>query len=213
MAGGGEAAHVGADLGDDHLRGQVTDARDAPQQPDRLAEKVENAAHLRVGLGNGGIQGLNLAQVQAQQEAMPFGDAPLQGSTQPLGWRLDAALHQGEQPIGIALALDQRRQNGAAGHAHDLGQHRGQLEVGVLQRLLDTLNVAGLLTHELLAGAQQGAQVLRRLRARTKLGRIRPWASRSASQSASATSVLRPGTFFTWAALARNSVTSPSART
>ena len=41
----------------------------------------------------------------------------------------------------------------------------------------------------------------------TKLARIRPWASRSASQVASFTSVLRPGTFLTWAALARISST------
>ena len=44
----------------------------------------------------------------------------------------------------------------------------------------------------------------------TKLGRTSPWASRSASQAASATSVLRPGTFFTCAALARISTRSPS---
>ena len=49
--------------------------------------------------------------------------------------------------------------------AHDLGQHRGELEVGVLQRLLDALDVAGLLAHQLLAGAHQGAHLLdRRLR-------------------------------------------------
>ena len=49
--------------------------------------------------------------------------------------------------------------------AHDLAQHRGELEVGVLQRFLDALHMAGLLAHELLAGAQQGAQLLgRRLR-------------------------------------------------
>ena len=49
-------------------------------------------------------------------------------------------------------------------------------------------------------------------RSGTKLARIRPCASRSASQIASATSVLRPGTFFTCAALARISVKSPSDR-
>ena len=47
MRGGGEAAHVGADLGDDDLRGQVTDAGDGPQQPHRLTERVEVAVHLR----------------------------------------------------------------------------------------------------------------------------------------------------------------------
>src|SRR3954465_1462780 len=42
----------------------------------------------------------------------------------------------------------------------------------------------------------------------TKLGRIRPCARRSASQVASFTSVLRPGTALTWAALARASARS-----
>ena len=46
----------------------------------------------------------------------------------------------------------------------------------------------------------------------TKLARINPCASRSASQSASATSVLRPGTFLTCAALARIRLKSPSDR-
>ncbi|MDT4883063.1 hypothetical protein FQZ97_1190730 [compost metagenome] len=44
----------------------------------------------------------------------------------------------------------------------------------------------------------------------TKLARIRPWASRSAIHIASLTSVLRPGTFFTCAALASTSSKWPS---
>src|SRR5215212_1830087 len=44
----------------------------------------------------------------------------------------------------------------------------------------------------------------------TKLGRMRPWASRSASHVASFTSVLRPGTAFTWWALASTSSKSPA---
>src|SRR3982751_6619895 len=44
----------------------------------------------------------------------------------------------------------------------------------------------------------------------TKLGRMRPWASRSASHVASFTSVLRPGTALTWWALASTSSKSPA---
>src|SRR5262249_30008116 len=44
----------------------------------------------------------------------------------------------------------------------------------------------------------------------TKLARISPWASRSASQSASVTSLLRPGTLRTAAALASTSSQRPS---
>ena len=39
----------------------------------------------------------------------------------------------------------------------------------------------------------------------TRLGRTMPWAATSASHSASAMSVLRPGTFFTWRALTNQS--------
>ena len=106
MAGGGEPAHVGADLGDDDLGGQVTDARDGAQQADRLAERVEVAAHLHVDLGDGGRQRVELPQVQAQQEAVPHGDASLQGGAQRLRGCLDAALHQGEQLVRISLAVD-----------------------------------------------------------------------------------------------------------
>jgi hypothetical protein len=107
MAGRGEAAHVGADLGDDDLPGEVTDARDGPQLMHRLAERVEIAVHLRVDLGDGGVERINLAQMQAQQEAMALGDAPLERRTQLLRGCLDATLHEAEQRVGVALALDQ----------------------------------------------------------------------------------------------------------
>src|SRR5215469_5095367 len=46
MTGGWEPAHIGANFGYDDLSGQVTDAGDAPQQPNRLAKRVEIALHL-----------------------------------------------------------------------------------------------------------------------------------------------------------------------
>ena len=97
MAGGGKAGHVGADLGDNDLGGQVADAWDAAQQPDGVTERVEFAIHLRVDLGDGFVKHIDLTQMQPQQETMRPGDAPLQRGVQLLGRRLDAALHQGEQ--------------------------------------------------------------------------------------------------------------------
>ena len=47
---------------------------------------------------------------------------------------------------------------------------------------------------------------------KNSLGRISPWAVRSASQAASLTAVWRPATFLTWAALANTSANSPSER-
>ena len=61
MPGGRKAAHVGADLGDDDLSGQVTDAWDAPQQLDCLAKRAEIAVHLGIDLGDGDIERIDLA--------------------------------------------------------------------------------------------------------------------------------------------------------
>jgi len=66
VASTGETSHVGAGLGDNDLSGQVTDAWDGPRQADRLTERVEVTARLRVDLGDGGIERIDLAQVQAQ---------------------------------------------------------------------------------------------------------------------------------------------------
>ena len=72
MPGSGEPAHVGTDLGDDHLSRQVTDAGDGSQQPDRGAERGEVALHFLVDPVNGSLQRINLAQMEPQQEAMPL---------------------------------------------------------------------------------------------------------------------------------------------
>ncbi len=61
MAGGREAAHVGADLGEDHMRGEVTDARDRHQQLHRFPERAEVALHLRVDLHDRSPQPVVLA--------------------------------------------------------------------------------------------------------------------------------------------------------
>jgi hypothetical protein len=52
VAGGREAVHVGADLGEKYLRGEVTDARDGRQPLHRFPERAEVALHLCVDLGD-----------------------------------------------------------------------------------------------------------------------------------------------------------------
>ena len=49
---------------------EVADAGDRAQQPDRGAKGLELALHLPVDLGDRGLERLDLAQMQAQQEAM-----------------------------------------------------------------------------------------------------------------------------------------------
>jgi hypothetical protein len=42
-------------------------------------ERVDIAVHLCIDLGNSGVECINVAQMQAQQEAVSFGDAALEG--------------------------------------------------------------------------------------------------------------------------------------
>jgi hypothetical protein len=109
VSGSGEAGYVDADFGDDHLRGQATDAGDGPQLADRLTERGEIAVHLRVDLAECGIERIHLAQVQTQQEAVPVAHASGQRRPQLLGRGLDPPLDEREQRVGVTLdTVDQQ---------------------------------------------------------------------------------------------------------
>ena len=67
------------------------------------------------------------------------------------------------QGLGHGLAGDQGLDDPSTAEAQDVGHHRIELDVGILQRLLDALDVAGAFTHHLLACTQQVAHLLGRL--------------------------------------------------
>src|SRR3954462_1822563 len=116
----------------------------------------------------------------------------------------DLGPDQAGKLLGITFASDKRLEEGPSALTHDVGEHRAELDVGGLKGLVDALDVAGLLAGQLLAGTGEVAQGLLGERGHEP-GRMRPWASRSASHMASFTSVLRPGTAFTCIALASTS--------
>jgi hypothetical protein len=64
------------------------------------------------------------------------------------------------QLLGIALAGDQGFDHPAARQAHDIGDGRIELDVGVFQGLLQALDMPAALPCQLLAGAQQVAHLL-----------------------------------------------------
>ena len=59
------------------------------------------------------------------------------------------------QPSGFGNAVDLDLEHGSAADADDVGDHRIELNVGILKRLLHPLDVAALLPYQMLAGAQQ----------------------------------------------------------
>jgi hypothetical protein len=87
---------------------------------------------------------------------------PRNASRSALGRRLDAAVGELGQAIGIVFAGDESFDHRPTGQAHDIGDDRIELDVGILQCLLKALDMAAPFAHELLAGTQQSAQLLRR---------------------------------------------------
>jgi hypothetical protein len=65
MTGGGEAAHIGANFRGDDLSGQVTDARDAAQQPNRLPKRVKVTVHFSVDFSDVDSERVHLPQLHA----------------------------------------------------------------------------------------------------------------------------------------------------
>jgi hypothetical protein len=70
MCGGGEPAHVGADLRQDDLGAQFTDPRDSTQLFDRVAKVGKPGIGLSVDLGNGSLKRVDLLQMQSKQKTM-----------------------------------------------------------------------------------------------------------------------------------------------
>jgi hypothetical protein len=130
----------------------------------RWSTAVRNGARAspqtRLDLLDGGFEGVDLGEVQLQQEAMMSHHAAVQGGHELGAGGFEAAAGEVGQAVGIGLAGDQGLEDGATTHAEEVAEQAGQLEVGVLQRLPDPQGVLRDLPHELLAGAGEIAQLL-----------------------------------------------------
>jgi hypothetical protein len=92
-------------------------------------------------------------QVQPQQKAVVPCHPAMQGFLEPLRRRGEPRMGERGELGGIALAGHQRRQHRPPAPPEQVGDHRVELDVGVLKGLLQPLRVAGLLADQLLAGA------------------------------------------------------------
>ncbi len=66
----GVAAHVDADLGQNGLGAEVVEARDGLHPLDGLAKGVEIALHLLVDPRDRPLEGVDLVEMELEQEAM-----------------------------------------------------------------------------------------------------------------------------------------------
>jgi len=108
MVVGGEAAHVDADLGKNALGAEGVEARDGLHHLDGLAKGVEIALHLLVDPRNRSIKGVDLVEMELEQEAVMSGQAAPQRLAKLLWRRLDPPVRQGGQDGRLGLAGDHR---------------------------------------------------------------------------------------------------------
>jgi hypothetical protein len=156
---GGEAAHVDADLGDDDLGGAPTHPGNGDQPPQLLTERADHPVHLEVEALDGGRELVDVVQVHPQHQRVMGAEAPLQRPAQ----LRDLGSHPGAcqlgEGVGVADAGDERFEHLPGRHPEDVGDHRVQLDPGVLEQLLDPLGLPGAFLDQLLAVAGQVAQL------------------------------------------------------
>jgi len=87
VAGGREAAHVAADLGKDDARAQFVDAGNGGQELNGGAKGLDLSVDLLIDGADRRVDGVDLLQMQAQQEAVMPRDAAAQRFAELLGYR------------------------------------------------------------------------------------------------------------------------------
>src|SRR5690349_2260051 len=162
MSGRGKARHVDPNFCDHRVRADVAQAGNGAQQLSRLAKGVEAVAYLLLDRGDGGIDGVDVPEVQLEHETVVRTDVTAQRFQDFAARGPDACADQGSEVLRIAMAVDDRLQHRAPTGAHDVGEHDTQLEIGVFEHFLDALDVRTALAHELLAGTHERSQVLHR---------------------------------------------------
>ena len=136
MPRGGEAGHVGADLGDDRLRGGPANATDLIQPLDRRPERGDLGLDLAVQFGDVDAGLVDAAQHRGQQEGVVVGELAGQRLTQRRELDPHPAVGQvGEDP-GITLTGDHRIEHLAAGHAVQIADDRVEFDLRVFEDLL-----------------------------------------------------------------------------
>jgi hypothetical protein len=143
VARGGEAAHIDADLGDDHLRGRPADPTDLIQLVDRRPKRGDLGVDLAVQFGDVDAGLVDAGKHPLQQEGVMVAEAADEGLGQLGGLGAQAGACQLRQDFGVTLPGDQRGQHGPAGDTEDVAGDHAKLDLGVLQQLLHPVLLRG----------------------------------------------------------------------
>lgn len=164
MPGGREARHVGADLADDALGAAAPDAGDRAQQVNRWGERadlfLDHAGELLDLL----IEEIDVAQDRADPQPVMAVEVTLQRLLECGDLLAHLPPREIGQDLGVGLAGDERVEHVAPGLAENVRGHAVELDPGVLQRLVQAVDLALALLDLRLAIAREIAQLADRPR-------------------------------------------------
>ena len=120
MARGGEAAHVGADLGDDDLRGGATDPGDLIELVDRRLKRGDLGLDVGLQGGDVGTGLVDAGKHRLEQEGVVLGEVPGERIPEPAALAAHAAPRQLGQHHWILFPGHQRGQHGPARDPEDV---------------------------------------------------------------------------------------------
>src|SRR5262249_56352283 len=100
---GGKAAHVDADLGDDDPCAQGLDAGNRAYLFSGDTKGGDVGLHLPVDGRDGGIEGIDLPEMQAEQKAMVLGDAAARSLAQLRRGGFQPSIGHAGQPVTTAF--------------------------------------------------------------------------------------------------------------
>jgi hypothetical protein len=105
------------------LRAQRADPRDGAELLDGVTKAGERGIGLAVDLGDAGIKGVDLLQMQSEQETMLALDAPAQCFAQRSRGGPDLGMCQRRQFDRVGLAVDQRLDHRPIAAPHHVGKY------------------------------------------------------------------------------------------
>jgi hypothetical protein len=157
--GGGKAAHVGTNLGQQHLGDTAADPGDGVEELDLGLALVQPRRDFGAVTGDRLIEIVDVAQVLGEEEAVVRTHAAGERLDQLVALGPQATLGERSQTLGVGLAGQQRLQHGPRGLAHDVGRHARQLEVRVLEHLVQPVHEPPALLDQRAARARQVPQL------------------------------------------------------
>ena len=163
MTGAGEPGHVGAGLGDDHVGDAGRDAWDRDDQVPGTTKGFDHHLDPPGELVDRPGVAVDQVEMTPGQEPVVLAEAASQRLGQLGDLRTQTPLGQIRQRGRVAFPSDQRFEHGPAGHPADVAGHRGQFDTGVLEQLLQPLDLPAALPGDRGAGPGQVPKLADRL--------------------------------------------------